>query len=507
MPQVFISYAKEDELLARRLYTDLTAAGIECWIDSECLMPGQDWKVGIESAIRKCRYFLALLSHRSVTKRGFIQRELRQAIEVFDEFAPDDTFIIPVRLEKCEPRQMRLAQLQWVDLFEDYGKGLLRIRNTIMPPESLDSFAETPSSEASTDDLVAFYTSGLNSSDPDERQNVARTLELLGPTAIGALRYLLEMLTDADPAMQHAAARAVVRIDKSAPTISRLIDALPSLRTNVAKFILHELGNDCVLDPIFLPRLNEILISELSTDSYDLAYSIVRLLGRAGERGVPLLRSLLDLDEATSSKRHARADAACTLATSGPLAIEAVPSLVRALNSETHDVYSNAARALYSVGPAGIRATIEFLETSRSASSAIAFAFFKHGAEAAIPTLIAMLEQGVPTAATGLGGMRSSPDAVVPALIKGVTHRDARVRQRSVLALGHFGEAAVSAVPTLIKCLNDTDYYVRRDAAWTLGELGPCAIKAVPALRQAARDPEEKVRRYAKRSLEKILGG
>jgi HEAT repeat protein len=507
MPRVFISYAKEDALLARRLYTDLTAAGIECWLDSECLLPGQDWKVGIESAIRQCRYFLALLSHRSVTKRGFIQRELRQAIEVFDEFAPDDTFIIPVRLEECEPRHNRLAQLQWVDLFEDYGKGLLRIRNTIMPPEPSDSFAETPSSEASTDAVVAFYTSRLNSSDPDERQSVARTLESFGPAAIGALRYLLEMLTDADPAMRHAAARAAVRIDKSAPTISKLINALPSLRTEVASSVLRELGNDCVLDPIFLPRLNEILVSELSADTYDLAYSIVRLVGRAGERAVPLLVSLLDLDEATSSRSRARADAAGVLATLGPLAIAAVPSLLRALDSEDKDVYCNAARALYAIGPTGIGATIEFLETSRSASSAFAFHCFKHGAEAAIPTLIAMLEQGVPAAATGLGGMRSSPDAVVPALIKGVTHKDAHVRHRSVFALGHFGEAALPAVPTLIKALNDTDYYVRRDAAQTLGELGPCAINAVPALRQAEHDPEGKVGRYAKRSLEKIRGG
>jgi hypothetical protein len=40
--RVFISYAREDQEIAKRLYEDLKRTGVEPWIDCHELIPGQD---------------------------------------------------------------------------------------------------------------------------------------------------------------------------------------------------------------------------------------------------------------------------------------------------------------------------------------------------------------------------------------------------------------------------------------------------------------------------------
>src|SRR6185436_1401061 len=69
--KIFVSYAREDLSFASRLFDDLKAAGFDPWIDTECLLPGQRWEVGIERAIRSSHYFIALLSTHSVAKKGY----------------------------------------------------------------------------------------------------------------------------------------------------------------------------------------------------------------------------------------------------------------------------------------------------------------------------------------------------------------------------------------------------------------------------------------------------
>ena len=97
----FISYAREDRDIARRLHRDLSACGSQPWLDIESHLGGQNWQRAISSAIRECSHFLALISHHSVSKRGFVQREVAQALQILEMFPPDEVFVIPVRLEDC----------------------------------------------------------------------------------------------------------------------------------------------------------------------------------------------------------------------------------------------------------------------------------------------------------------------------------------------------------------------------------------------------------------------
>lgn len=128
---VFISYATPDLPDARRLAADLTALGMEVWLDQDRLLPGQPWREEIQRAIRESRFFLVLLSSRSVNRRGYVQSEITQALDALAEIPPQDIFLIPARLDQCEPAHPRLRELHWVNLFPDWKTGVHRIASAI----------------------------------------------------------------------------------------------------------------------------------------------------------------------------------------------------------------------------------------------------------------------------------------------------------------------------------------------------------------------------------------
>lgn len=137
--RIFISYAREDRVSALRLYDRLKSAGADPWMDEKDLRGGQDWRAAIQRAIAESRYFIALISSRSVTKRGFVQKEFRQALEVLDEFPESAIFFIPVRLDESKPAFNRLKEIHWIDLFPDWERGissLLFTLDMVPPPET-----------------------------------------------------------------------------------------------------------------------------------------------------------------------------------------------------------------------------------------------------------------------------------------------------------------------------------------------------------------------------------
>ncbi|MCC5645668.1 TIR domain-containing protein [Nostoc sp. CHAB 5824] len=122
--KVFLCHGSEDKPAVRKLYYQLLATGIEPWLDEENLLPGQDWKYEIAKAVRASDVVLVCLSRTSVNKTGFVQKEIKYALDVADEKPEGAIFLIPVRLEECTiPEQ--LSGKQWLDLFQD--KGLNRL--------------------------------------------------------------------------------------------------------------------------------------------------------------------------------------------------------------------------------------------------------------------------------------------------------------------------------------------------------------------------------------------
>jgi hypothetical protein len=131
MPEVFISYAREDRVQAEQLHRDLRSEGFDAWIDSQDLLAGSNWSTEIRRAIRASQYFVLLLSEKCMTKRGFVHREIREALDVVREMPESHVFLIPARLEPCEVTHEDLGRLQWVDLFPDWDQGVAKITRTL----------------------------------------------------------------------------------------------------------------------------------------------------------------------------------------------------------------------------------------------------------------------------------------------------------------------------------------------------------------------------------------
>lgn len=130
-PHIFISYARPDQEHAQRLYAGLHRHGLKLWRDKESLRAGSDWETSIKKAISESRYFIALLSSNSVMRRGFVQKELRAALDELDSFPESDVFIIPVRLDDTPIDHPRLKKLHYVDMFPNWEEGLAKILLTM----------------------------------------------------------------------------------------------------------------------------------------------------------------------------------------------------------------------------------------------------------------------------------------------------------------------------------------------------------------------------------------
>jgi len=118
--KVFLCHSSEDKAAIRILYKELINNGIDAWLDEENLLPGQDWQIEIPAAVRSSDAIIVFLSKKSITKEGYIQKEINFALNIAEE-KPDGTiFIIPSRLEECDVPS-RLSKWQYVDLFFENG--------------------------------------------------------------------------------------------------------------------------------------------------------------------------------------------------------------------------------------------------------------------------------------------------------------------------------------------------------------------------------------------------
>ena len=124
---VFISHASEDNAAARRLTKRLQADGFDPWLDLDRILPGQDWNLEIEKALRASGAILLCFSEVSISKEGYIQREYKRAMRILEEKPEGTIFVIPVRLDDCKMPNF-ISELQWVDYPDDYERLLLSLQ-------------------------------------------------------------------------------------------------------------------------------------------------------------------------------------------------------------------------------------------------------------------------------------------------------------------------------------------------------------------------------------------
>lgn len=118
--RIFLCHSSEDKPAVRELYSRLVELGIDVWLDEVKLLPGQNWDREIKLALKEAHVILACLSRKSIKRKGYMYKELRNALHIAQEYPEGTLFIIPTRLDDVQLPES-LAHLQWVNIYEKPG--------------------------------------------------------------------------------------------------------------------------------------------------------------------------------------------------------------------------------------------------------------------------------------------------------------------------------------------------------------------------------------------------
>jgi len=139
--RIFLCHSSGDKTRVRALYQRLSSEGFDPWLDEEKLLPGQEWKLEIPKAVRASHIVLICLSSNAINKAGYVQKEIKYALDVAEEQPEGTIFLIPLKLEECDVPE-RLGRWHWVNYYEENGYERLM--------SSLRMRAETEESETFT---------------------------------------------------------------------------------------------------------------------------------------------------------------------------------------------------------------------------------------------------------------------------------------------------------------------------------------------------------------------
>src|SRR4029450_12777917 len=121
MARIFLCHATEDKAQVREVYHRLRAIdGFEPWLDEEDLVPGQDWDYEIKRALKTSDFILIFLSRSSLAKRGYVQREMKLALDALQELPEATIHTIPLRIDACDVPQ-QFQRYHYANLFDSTG--------------------------------------------------------------------------------------------------------------------------------------------------------------------------------------------------------------------------------------------------------------------------------------------------------------------------------------------------------------------------------------------------
>lgn len=133
--KIFLSYPREQEPVARDVYNELRALGIDVFFDKESLQVGASWKRELETNIAKSDGAVVICSKETSRKTGELQSELRLILEAAKRRPFGRQYMIPIRVNGAS-LPAEISEFQYVD-FESPGwkvailRTLLSIANDI----------------------------------------------------------------------------------------------------------------------------------------------------------------------------------------------------------------------------------------------------------------------------------------------------------------------------------------------------------------------------------------
>ena len=121
---IFLSYAREDRIAAKRIIAALEAAGLSVYDPGvQALYAGDDFDRVISEQIRRCTFFIPIISEQTERNReGFFRREWYHASDRSHQLAPDRPFIFPVILGDLEIPKLippTFQAIQWTRIDQE----------------------------------------------------------------------------------------------------------------------------------------------------------------------------------------------------------------------------------------------------------------------------------------------------------------------------------------------------------------------------------------------------
>jgi HEAT repeat protein len=171
-----------------------------------------------------------------------------------------------------------------------------------------------------------------------------------------------------------------------------------------------------------------------------------------------------------------------------------------------------AAAAFQALGPAAdaaIPALVALLDDRESAAE-IGFVLTQRGPKVVLPVTQALANGNAAVRFNEVGFMErhlgwfSDSELTVPALVNCLKDSSSAVRERTAHCLGLMSKNPTLVVPALTHTLADNNASVRATAAWALCEFGKQAESAIPALSKSLGDKDKGVRDCARYALERI---
>jgi hypothetical protein len=117
---VFLCHCSEDKMAVRDIDRVLKSDGFQPWLDEDDIFPARVWDKEIKQGLQSSHAVIVCLSKTFARKEGYVQKELRYAIDLAREKPDGAVFLIPVRLEDCEILPS-LAELQCIDWYKPDG--------------------------------------------------------------------------------------------------------------------------------------------------------------------------------------------------------------------------------------------------------------------------------------------------------------------------------------------------------------------------------------------------
>ena len=187
---VFLSYASQDAVAARRLCDALRAAGVEVWFDQSELRGGDSWDRQIRERIHDCRLFIAVISANTEARdEGYFRREWKLAVDRTHDMADKRTFLVPVVIDHTSERGAsvpeKFREVQWTRLSRgETSPAFVERVHRLLSPEAI--IAERQSARA-----PSATTSAIESQVHASRWSNPAVLAAIALLAVGALTYLV----------------------------------------------------------------------------------------------------------------------------------------------------------------------------------------------------------------------------------------------------------------------------------------------------------------------------